>query len=61
MNDADARTPLSQLLASMTLDNDVSHVHVPDDWLQGRAIYGGLTGVLALILIVAGDRPFVAP
>ncbi|MES1934235.1 hypothetical protein T35B1_16601 [Salinisphaera shabanensis T35B1] len=48
MNDADARTPLSQLLASMTLDNDVSHVHVPDDWLQGRAIYGGLTAALCL-------------
>lgn len=48
MTDADTRTPLSQLLASMTCENDICHVHVPDDWLQGRAIYGGLTAALCL-------------
>lgn len=48
MSDADTRTPLSELLAAMSREGDTSHVSVPADWLQGRAIYGGLTAALCL-------------
>lgn len=48
MSDTDDRTPLSALLAQMHKDGDSSQVRVPADWLQGRAIYGGLTAALCL-------------
>ena len=25
-----------------------THIHVPDDWMQGRTVYGGLVAALAL-------------
>ena len=48
MADAESRTPLSELVAAMSIDGDISRVSVPADWLQGRAIYGGLSVALCL-------------
>jgi acyl-coenzyme A thioesterase PaaI-like protein len=43
------RTPLSQLLASadVSADGNLS-VLVPEDWMQGRSLFGGLQVALAL-------------
>ncbi|WP_348760741.1 thioesterase family protein [uncultured Salinisphaera sp.] len=50
MTDADSsRTPLSQLLAAIqAADHGAAELVIPDDWLQGRAIYGGLSAALCL-------------
>ena len=48
MSDDESRTPLSQLLAAMAKDGDLSRVSVPADWMQGRAIYGGLSVALCV-------------
>lgn len=48
MTDEQSRTPLSELIAAMTIEGDASRVSVPADWLQGRAIYGGLSVALCL-------------
>lgn len=39
-------TPFSALLAALRRDGDGWTVTVPDDWLQGRTAYGGLTAAL---------------
>ncbi|MES1926229.1 thioesterase family protein [Salinisphaera sp. T31B1] len=54
MTDSDSRTPLSELLASMSADGDAVRVHIPDDWLQGRAVYGGLSAALCLQATLEG-------
>lgn len=43
-----SRTPLSQLLAQMQPTARGYSAHVASDWMQGRAIYGGLSTALCL-------------
>ena len=50
----------TDLLASVTFDADhTSRAAVPEDWMQGRTTYGGLTAALCLkaALPLAGGRP----
>ncbi|MEZ5998132.1 MAG: thioesterase family protein [Hyphomonas sp.] len=50
----------SALISSIRFDPaGASHVTVPEDWMQGRTTYGGLTAALCLkaALPIAGDRP----
>lgn len=39
-------TPFKQLLAAMSQNGDSFSVTLPDDWLQGRTAYGGLSAAL---------------
>ena len=39
-------TSFKQLLAAMSQNNDSFSVTLPDDWLQGRTAYGGLSAAL---------------
>ena len=48
MSEFAERTALSDLLARMRPEGDTFRVDVPDDWLQGRAMYGGLSTALCL-------------
>ena len=50
MTDIDpSLTPLSQLLATIqAADHGAAELVIPDNWLQGRAIYGGLSAALCL-------------
>ncbi|GAB3670631.1 thioesterase family protein [Salinisphaera aquimarina] len=48
MTDTDTRMPLSDLLSSMTPIDGGARVHITPDWLQGRAVYGGLSVALSL-------------
>jgi acyl-CoA thioesterase len=41
-------TPYSQLVARMDAGAGTSQVEVPDDWLQGRTLFGGLQAAIAL-------------
>src|SRR5690242_7604448 len=54
-----AATPLSTLLSRMEASEGVSKVDVPDDWLQGRTLFGGLQAVVGLAAMrsVAPDAP----
>jgi acyl-CoA thioesterase len=50
----------TDLLSSIAFGADQSsRVTVPEDWMQGRTTYGGLTAALCLkaALPLAGDRP----
>lgn len=38
----------SDILSSMTQDNGTWHVDVPETWLQGRSVFGGLQAALML-------------
>ena len=48
MSESAERTPLSELLAGFTATESGHRVQIPADWLQGRAVYGGLSAALAL-------------
>jgi len=53
-------TSFTQLLAGLERGlNGRIEAHVPEDWMQGRTTYGGLTAALSLeaALEVAGDIP----
>lgn len=54
MTDVADRTPLSLLLSQLAPDGDAWRIDIPDDWLQGRAVYGGLSAALCLATIQAG-------
>jgi len=41
-------TPYSRLLASMEASAGEARVDVPEDWLQGRTLFGGLQAAIAL-------------
>ena len=41
-------TPFSRLLSRMEASAGESRVEVPDDWLQGRTLFGGLQAAIAL-------------
>jgi acyl-CoA thioesterase len=50
----------TDLISSIAFDKaGASHVTVPEDWMQGRTTYGGLTSALCLktALPLAGGRP----
>jgi acyl-CoA thioesterase len=50
----------SQLLSSLTVDGSQCRLTVGDDWLQGRATYGGLVAAVgneAMRRLVPRDRP----
>ncbi|AOH87171.1 hypothetical protein AWL63_23675 (plasmid) [Sphingomonas panacis] len=49
-------TQFSDILESMTLDAERYSVVVPDDWLQGRTTYGGLSAALS---VAAAERTLV--
>lgn len=42
------RTPLSALMANVTPQGDAFAASISEDWLQGRAVYGGLSAALCL-------------
>jgi len=48
MSESSSHQSLPALLASMKASDDVSSVSIPDNWLQGRAVYGGLSAALCL-------------
>jgi acyl-CoA thioesterase len=51
---------ISEILSSMSVVGDECHVTVTDDWLQGRATFGGLVaaaGNEAMRRLVPRDRP----
>ena len=41
-------TPFSKLLAGLTTGAGSASLEVPDDWLQGRTLFGGLQAVIGL-------------
>jgi acyl-CoA thioesterase len=41
-------TSFCELMAALTRDGDVFKTVVPDDWLQGRTAYGGLSAALCV-------------
>ena len=43
-----AATPYSELLARVAAGDGEASVDVPDDWLQGRTLFGGLQAAIAL-------------
>jgi acyl-coenzyme A thioesterase PaaI-like protein len=43
-----AATPYSKLLAAVAVGDGVANLDVPDDWLQGRTLFGGLQVAIAL-------------
>lgn len=47
------RTPLSVLLSHLQPSDDAWAIDIPGDWLQGRAIYGGLSAALCLATVEA--------
>lgn len=52
-------TPYTDLIASLARREDAVVAQVPDDWLQGRTAYGGLTAALGLeaARLIHGDMP----
>lgn len=48
MTESIHRTPLSLLLSHLQPSADGWEIEIPADWLQGRAIYGGLSAALCL-------------
>jgi acyl-CoA thioesterase len=48
MSDDQIRTPLSEVLSGLVPVEGGFSALVPEDWLQGRAIYGGLSAALCL-------------
>lgn len=42
-------TPFSELIAGLQLNDSHQAIELPDDWLQGRTAYGGLTAALSLL------------
>ncbi|MDZ7664485.1 MAG: thioesterase family protein [Desulfotignum sp.] len=41
-------TLFATLMEKIESPGEKIHLHVPDDWMQGRTIYGGLVAALAL-------------
>ncbi|MEM0984608.1 MAG: thioesterase family protein [Pseudomonadota bacterium] len=57
------RTSFTELLSGLELlSNGRVHAVIPEDWMQGRTTYGGLTAALCheAAKRVAGDRPLKA-
>ena len=48
MADSNDRTSLFSLLASMAPGDNGHRLDIPADWLQGRAVYGGLSAAVCL-------------
>lgn len=58
-----ARTPFTDFITGLErLPNGRIHAEIPEDWMQGRTTYGGLTAALCheAARRVAGDRPLKA-
>lgn len=51
MTETPDRTPLSLLLSHLQPTGSAWDIDVPGDWLQGRAIYGGLSAALCLATV----------
>ena len=49
-------TPFSALTAAMLDDGDSHLITVPDDWLQGRTAYGGLSAAMTLEAIYRSEK-----
>ena len=41
-------TLFATLMEKIENPGEKTHLHVPDDWMQGRTVYGGLVAALAL-------------
>ncbi|MDZ7664481.1 MAG: hypothetical protein U5K27_04010 [Desulfotignum sp.] len=41
-------TLFATLIEKIKNTGENPHIHVPDDWMQGRTVYGGLIAALAL-------------
>ncbi|MCF8087236.1 MAG: thioesterase family protein [Desulfotignum sp.] len=41
-------TLFATLMKKIEPPGDTPHLHVPDDWMQGRTVYGGLVAAMAL-------------
>ena len=54
-----ANTPLSVLLSRIEARDGVSRVDVPEDWLQGRTLFGGMQALVGLAAMrsLAPDAP----
>src|SRR5947207_10768164 len=52
-------TPFSALLSHMQASDGASLLEVPEDWLQGRTLFGGLQAVVGLAAMrsLAPDAP----
>ena len=50
-------TAFASLLENVVRADDNSRLHIPEDWMQGRAGYGGLVGALALKTMRNQVRP----
>src|SRR6478609_3119397 len=52
-------TPLSVLLSRARTSQGTSTLDVPDDWLQGRTLFGGMQAVVGLAAMrsLAPDAP----
>lgn len=48
MSESQSRTPLSALLSGLQADDGHYAAEITPDWMQGRAIYGGLSAALCL-------------
>lgn len=61
MPEPESRAEFERILDTMTLDGDRGVASVPDGWGQGRSVYGGLVGALALRamrgVVADSDRP----
>ncbi len=58
--DLPPRTPLADVLATLTPAGDGLEGHVAADWMQGRTLYGGISAALCLVAarrLVAGLPP----
>jgi acyl-CoA thioesterase len=42
------RTPFSTLMKNVQKENEFLTLHIPEDWLQGRTVFGGLQAAFAL-------------
>ncbi|RJS94760.1 acyl-CoA thioesterase II [Salinisphaera sp. Q1T1-3] len=57
MADTDHLTPLSRLLTAIQASpTEETTIEIPDDWLQGRAIYGGLSAALCLQSVLSQSK-----
>ncbi|MGM0394917.1 MAG: acyl-CoA thioesterase domain-containing protein [Thermodesulfobacteriota bacterium] len=50
-------TLFATLMEKIENPGEKTHLHVPDDWMQGRTVYGGLVAALALKAMRAHVSP----
>lgn len=48
-------TSLAQIIAGMTADGAAQQAHIPETWMQGRTVFGGLVAALGLESALRAD------